>query len=569
MLASACTPEREKPSAELPRLGANLKQTSLSGISSGAYMAGQYQLAHSQDVVGAGIIAGGPYGCAESTFADTMPGPGTLFINVSKAINGCMLNALQSWGIPDPQQLAGARGASPSTAASTPSPVSRPTASTCSPARRTAPSCRRSSPPRPSTRRSACRPRTSSTSRTSPRATPSSPRRAGSPAPKSGKPYVVDCDYDQAGALLRHIYGDLKPSSSEPTGELVVFDQRAFTRDLGDQGDHGFVYVPANCRDDEGCRVHVAFHGCEQSRGAIGDVFAKETGFNRWADTNRLIVLYPQTTTGALNPQSCWDWWGYTGRDYLTRNGPQIQAVSRMIERLASPRVGSCRPLRASRRILERWLLRHSPLECAGFRGRGWQECRDGSRTSLHEGDRHESDALDRAAARRRWLARRRRHRHCRQRCRDRGADPGRRDGGHAGADRRGAPVGEAVEARSAPRGLATPPTKEFMIGAYAGAPYTYPSDVTIKNGGTQDFTVKDLGWDGEPLEDPIYYGVRVALVRGRQRGAMLDFTHSKVLARMNEDAAFQGTLDGAPAPGAAASATSSASSSSRTATTC
>ena len=60
VLASACTPEREKPSAELPRLGANLKQTSLSGISSGAYMAGQYQLAHSQDVVGAGIIAGGP-----------------------------------------------------------------------------------------------------------------------------------------------------------------------------------------------------------------------------------------------------------------------------------------------------------------------------------------------------------------------------------------------------------------------------------------------------------------------------------------------------------------------------
>jgi lipid A oxidase len=111
-------------------------------------------------------------------------------------------------------------------------------------------------------------------------------------------------------------------------------------------------------------------------------------------------------------------------------------------------------------------------------------------------------------------------------------------------------PVGEAVEARSVPRALATPPTKEFMIGAYAGAPYTYPSDVTIKNRGAQDFTVKDLGWDGEPLEDPIYYGVRVVRwFEGGNRGAMLDFTHSKVLARMNEDAAFQGTLDGAPAP--------------------
>ena len=165
---------------------------------------------------------------------------------------------------------------------------------------------------------------------------------------ESGKPYVVDCDYDQAGALLRHIYGDLKPSSSEPTGELVVFDQRAFTRDLGDHGlgDHGFVYVPANCRDDEGCRVHVAFHGCEQSRGAIDDVFAKETGFTRWADTNRLIVLYPQTTTGALNPQSCSGLVGLHRPRLPDPNGRKSRR-SAMIERLASP----ARRLVAPRRV--------------------------------------------------------------------------------------------------------------------------------------------------------------------------------------------------------------------------
>ncbi|WP_235580933.1 hypothetical protein [Pseudorhodoferax sp. Leaf265] len=36
-------------------------------------------------------------------------------------------------------------------------------------------------------------------------------------------------------------------------------------------------------------------------------------GFNRWADTNRLIVLYPQVArSGAspFNPKGCWDWWG-------------------------------------------------------------------------------------------------------------------------------------------------------------------------------------------------------------------------------------------------------------------
>ena len=50
-------------------------------------------------------------------------------------------------------------------------------------------------------------------------------------------------------------------------------------------------------------------------------------------------------------------------------------------------------------------------------------------------------------------------------------------------------PAREAAEARPGPQALAAPPTKEFMVGAYAGAPYTYASDVTIKNGGTQDFT--------------------------------------------------------------------------------
>lgn len=344
LLAIGCTPEREKPSAELPRLGANLKQTSVSGISSGAYMAGQYQLAHSQDVVGAGIIAGGPYGCAETTFADTMPGPGTLFINVSKAINGCMLNALQSWGIPDPRQLA--ERARRLAEQGRIDPIAGVQADRIylfsgSEDRTVVPEIVATAA---QFYRALGVPAENIEHMTKLAAGHAFVTEAsGLACAETGKPYVVDCDYDQAGALLRHIHGDLRPPSTEPAGELVVFDQRAFTRDLGDHGlgDHGFVYVPKDCRDDEGCRVHVAFHGCEQSRVAIGDVFAQQTGFNRWADANRLIVLYPQTTTGALNPQSCWDWWGYTGRDYLTRNGPQIQAVSRMIERLASPRVGS------------------------------------------------------------------------------------------------------------------------------------------------------------------------------------------------------------------------------------
>jgi poly(3-hydroxybutyrate) depolymerase len=81
--------------------------------------------------------------------------------------------------------------------------------------------------------------------------------------------------------------------------------------------------------------VHVAFHGCEQNRAAIGDAFIRGSGFARWADANRLIVLFPQTKRSTVNPKACWDWWGYTGLNYRERSAPQIAAVRAMLDRLA------------------------------------------------------------------------------------------------------------------------------------------------------------------------------------------------------------------------------------------
>ena len=54
-MVAAC----RKASAPLPAAGVRLDQTSVSGLSSGAYMAGQFQLAHADIVIGAGIVPGG------------------------------------------------------------------------------------------------------------------------------------------------------------------------------------------------------------------------------------------------------------------------------------------------------------------------------------------------------------------------------------------------------------------------------------------------------------------------------------------------------------------------------
>ena len=110
----------------------------------------------------------------------------------------------------------------------------------------------------------------------------------------------------------------------------------------------GHVYVPNSCTTVR-CRLHVALHGCLQDAGTIGQAYLLHAGYNEWADTNAIIVLYPQTTatnlnaplviddpTAPINPKGCWDWWGYTDSDYATRQGEQISAIKAMVDRLTS-----------------------------------------------------------------------------------------------------------------------------------------------------------------------------------------------------------------------------------------
>jgi hypothetical protein len=53
----------------LPALNIDIGQTSISGISSGGFMAVQFQVAHSSIVRGVGVVAGGPYYCSQDSLA--------------------------------------------------------------------------------------------------------------------------------------------------------------------------------------------------------------------------------------------------------------------------------------------------------------------------------------------------------------------------------------------------------------------------------------------------------------------------------------------------------------------
>ena len=150
---------------------------------------------------------------------------------------------------------------------------------------------------------------------------------------------MIDSEgYDQAKAILQHIYGPLNPRVDTPAGEIVSFNQRAYASAATGMADTAYLYVPQSCTaKGANCKVHVAIHGCMQSAESVGAQFYQDTGYNNWADNNKLMVLYPQVNKSVIpsNPQGCWDWWGYTGKNYAYKSGLQMKAIKAMVNQLA------------------------------------------------------------------------------------------------------------------------------------------------------------------------------------------------------------------------------------------
>jgi hypothetical protein len=152
-----------------------------------------------------------------------------------------------------------------------------------------------------------------------------------------GGDFLNACDFDAAGTLLAYLYGGLDaPRRKNLSAELRTVDVSAFFS-TDSVADSAFAYLPSDCAANEAhCRLHIAFHGCRQGAEFIGDRFANQAGLNEWADGNRIVVLYPQVEKSLMNPQGCWDWWGYTGDDYDLANGAQVSGVRALIAAFAN-----------------------------------------------------------------------------------------------------------------------------------------------------------------------------------------------------------------------------------------
>ncbi len=320
----------------LPALAADGGVT-VSGVSSGGYMAVQFQVAHSALVQGAGVLAAGPYDCAQASLRralDVCMNPSSPARLPRPDATLRQIEALARVGRVDaPQYLADDKvwvlsGERDRTVA--PAVVEALVAF-----------YRRLLPEAAVRHVKVADAGHAMISIAAP---------AANACDSSRPPYINRCgDLDAAGELLAHLLGPLQPRAAAFGGDVLAFDQREFTGDKPvdlSMAEEGYVYLPVACRSG-GCRVHVALHGCQQSAAQIGRRFVDGAGYNEWADRNRLIVLYPQTRPRSglawgswrwvYNPKACWDWWGYSGGDYPTREGGQIRALRAMLERLAQP----------------------------------------------------------------------------------------------------------------------------------------------------------------------------------------------------------------------------------------
>lgn len=159
----------------------------------------------------------------------------------------------------------------------------------------------------------------------------------GSSCTTKAAPYINNCNFDLAGAMLQHLYGPLnaRTSATLPAGNFVEFNQSQFITNHG-MATTGWAYIPQACQagGSATCKLHVVLHGCKQNISDVQQQYVRNTGYNRWAETNNIVMLYPQTSTAATN--SCFDWWGYDNANYAKKSGPQMAAIKAMVDQISS-----------------------------------------------------------------------------------------------------------------------------------------------------------------------------------------------------------------------------------------
>jgi len=146
--------------------------------------------------------------------------------------------------------------------------------------------------------------------------------------------------YDLAGRMLSHVLGrPLGWPRASATSPLMDVQQAAYlpwgqTLDSTGMWHTAYIYAPWRCRfPGAGCDVHVHYHGCVWGAEYMGVGMIKAMGLLEWAETAGVVVLFPQASS-TVDEGGCWDWTGETGDLFDTKLGVQLQTVTNILRDL-------------------------------------------------------------------------------------------------------------------------------------------------------------------------------------------------------------------------------------------
>ena len=199
------------------------------------------------------------------------------------------------------------------------------------------------------------------------------------PFMRGNDPWIYHCyvpsgadGYDLAAEFLAHIYATVTVKAVKPQGMLLTLKQLPFVHDAAISsvaglhahgiGENAYLYAPSKCLSGATCKLHVAFHGCQQFpewqfKGKIGSEHDGETvtfgdlfyngAYNGVAEAANIVVLYPQaynigTEQSDINPYGCWEFWAFFEQDYYnfyTQAGRQITMVKNMVDHVVAGKI--------------------------------------------------------------------------------------------------------------------------------------------------------------------------------------------------------------------------------------
>lgn len=307
-------------SVNLPQLNIDKTQTTVSGLSAGGFMAVQLHVAYSATFgKGVGVVAGGPFYCAEGSVTNAT---GRCMASPSGIPVSTLVNTTNSWasqGLIDPvSNLTNSKvylfsGSLDSVVKTGAMDALKTYYASFVPSANVV------------YKKDIAAEHAMVTDN------------YGSACSFKGAPYINNCNFDLAGALLQQLYGSLNARSNVtlPEANFVEFNQTQFVTNHG-LATTGWAYIPQACQagGSATCRLHVVLHGCQQNVDKVQQQYVRNTGYNRWADTNNIVMLYPQTSATATN--ACFDWWGYDNANYAKKSGPQMAAIKAMVDQISA-----------------------------------------------------------------------------------------------------------------------------------------------------------------------------------------------------------------------------------------